>query len=130
MTAKENRPGVNRAADDETNVEPESIAAPGSSQQVNWRAVHRWVAPALTADPWPMIGTPAWRDLPDDDPRKLAAVFDAAQHWALRVEGCQLAFALSGVEISQAADWRHVARVLYDERVYDEAHPWWKRVLS
>jgi hypothetical protein len=43
-------------------------------------------------------------DLDDTDPRKVAALFDAAQHWALRVETSQQAQAETSRDISAAAD--------------------------
>lgn len=81
-----------------------------TSQQVDWWSVHTAVAAILAdADTWPMVGTPAWCALPDDDPRKLAALCDAAQHWALRVETCQQARAEASHEISASADWSTIA---------------------
>ena len=60
------------------------------SQQVSFWSVHEWVQPYLDdAESRPTVGTPEWCDLDDTDPRKVAALFDAAQHWALRVETCQ-----------------------------------------
>jgi hypothetical protein len=57
-----------------------------SSQQVNWLTVHEYVEPQLTAvGQWPMAGTPEWCALPDG-PVKLAALYDAARHHALRVD--------------------------------------------
>ena len=61
---------------------------------VSWWSVHEYVERLLTdTGSWPMVGTPEWCDLADDDPRKRAAVFDAAQHFALRVETSQAAMA-------------------------------------
>src|SRR5262245_19317887 len=61
-----------------------------SSSQVSWWSVHEHVLPYLErAGDWPMLGTPAWVGLADDDPRKWAALLDGARHWALRVETCQ-----------------------------------------
>jgi Protein of unknown function (DUF2742) len=61
-----------------------SLTALVASQQVSWWSVHEHVAPLLDQiESWPMVGTPAWCRLADDDPRKLAALYDAARHWAL-----------------------------------------------
>src|SRR6478736_3987189 len=49
---------------------------------------------------WPTVGTPQWCALDDDDPAKLAALFDAAQHWGLRIEACQQAYSDASSEIS------------------------------
>ncbi len=77
-----------------------------------------------------MVGSPAWCALPDDDPRKIAAVYDAAQHWALRVEGCQQAMADAGSEISAATDWAAASRAIRAHQEFYAARPWLKRVAS
>jgi hypothetical protein len=80
------------------------------SAQVSWWDVHLWVADALAdIDGWPAAGTPAWCDLDDTDPRKIAAVLHAGEHWALRVETCQQAMAETSRDISGAADWSAIA---------------------
>ena len=56
-----------------------------------------------------MVGTPAWCELPDDAPAKWAAVLDAAQHWALRVETCQEHLAEASRDVSAAEDWSVIA---------------------
>lgn len=102
-----------------------------SSQQVSWWSVHEFVAPTLArfAD-YPMAGTPAWRALADDDPRKIAALFDAAQHHALRVETAQTALAEASREISDAADWSAVGRHIRDEAELYRERPWLSRTAS
>lgn len=76
------------------------------SHQVSWWSVHTHVSPLLAGvGSWPMVGTPAWCQLDDDHPAKLAAIYDAAQHWALRVETCPEARAEASRDISGAADW-------------------------
>lgn len=82
-----------------------------SSQQVSWWSVHEQVAPILArvGSSWPTVGTPQWCELADDDPRKLAALLDAAQHWALRMETCQQARCETSKDISAAADWKSIA---------------------
>jgi hypothetical protein len=88
-----------------------------SSAAVSWWSVHEHVAPALAAvGSWPTVGTPAWCELEDTDPRKLVALFDAAQHWALRVETCQEQLAEASHDISAAADWSGVATEIYSRR--------------
>lgn len=47
-------------------------------------AVALWASAQVTAlgvDTWPPYGTPAWRVLLADDPRKAAAIFEAAEQW-------------------------------------------------
>jgi hypothetical protein len=102
-----------------------------SSQQVAWFEVHEHVAPMLArVQSWPMVGTPAWCLLADDDPAKLAALFDAAQHWALRLETCQEARCEASREIADAADWSAVAKQTFVHSSFYAARPWLKRVAS
>jgi hypothetical protein len=63
-----------------------------------------------------MLGTPAWCDLDDTDPRKLAALLDAAQHWALRLETSQTAECEASHAVSRSADWSEVATEIYYRR--------------
>lgn len=81
-----------------------------ASSAVSWWSVQEWVAPLLdNLDGWPMVGTPEWVALPDRHPAKIAAVYDAARHWALRVETGQEAVAEASQAISAAADWAALA---------------------
>jgi hypothetical protein len=57
-----------------------------------------------------MVGTPTWCAVHDDDPIKLAAIFNAAQHWTLRIETAQEAMAEASHEISGVADWSATAQ--------------------
>ena len=83
------------------------------ARSVSFRAVHRFVLPALNAvKTWPMAGTAAWRALAHDHPAKWAALLDAAQHHVLRVELAQEAMAEASKAVSEAADWPAVAREL------------------
>ncbi len=94
-----------------------SSADPTASRAVSWWSVHEHVAPVLdAAGSWPMAGTPAWRQLDDADPRKWAAICDAARHWALRVETCQEAMAQASRDVSAAADWPGIAREIVRRR--------------
>lgn len=102
-----------------------------SSQQVSWWSVHEHVAPMLEqVGSWPMVGTPAWCDLDDGDPVKIAALLDAAQHWALRLETCQQARCDASREIAGAVDWAALARELDARTDFYAARPWLKRVAS
>jgi hypothetical protein len=84
-----------------------------SSQQVSFWSVHERVAPLLEqVEAWPTVGTPAWCTLDDHDPVKLAALFDAAQHWALRVETNQRALAEASRDVAAAADWPGIAHAV------------------
>lgn len=78
-----------------------------ANRQVSWWGVHDYVTrlqAGITS--WPMVGTQAWCVLADDDPVKLAAIYDAAQHWALRIETCQVAKCEASHDVSAAADWK------------------------
>jgi hypothetical protein len=93
------------------------IAAAVPSRQVAWWEVHQWVAGQLAdVDDWPMAGTPAWCALDDTDPRKVAALFDAAQHHALRVETSQEQRAQASRDVSAAPDWAGLADEIYRRR--------------
>lgn len=76
------------------------------SRQVDWWLVHQFVQPLLTeVGCWPMAGTPAWQSLAKGDPVKIAAIYDAAQHHTLRVDGAQAALSEASQDISAAVDW-------------------------
>lgn len=77
---------------------------------MSWYEVHQHVEPMLTAvGTWPMAGTPEWCELDDDNPAKLAALLDAARHWALRLDSLQEALAGASRAVSAAADWSELA---------------------
>ena len=101
------------------------------NQQVSWWDVHEYVTARLEqVGPYPMAGTPAWCALPDDDPAKMVALYDAAQHWALRLETCQEAECEASHEISAAEDWSAIAsQHLHRAQFYAE-RPWLKRVSA
>lgn len=81
------------------------------SRTVAWWPVHQYVAPFLEeVGSWPMVGSLPWIRLPDDDHVKLAAILDAAQHWALRIEGNQTAMAEASKAVSASADWPAIAQ--------------------
>ena len=102
-----------------------------SSQQVNWWEVHTFITPWFqAAGTYPMVGTPPWCALPDDDPRKWAALLDAAQHWALRVETCQQAECEASHAVSAAANWGAIAQHLADREQFYRQKPWLRRSAS
>lgn len=106
-----------------------SIIVP--SQQVDWWSVHELVTPVLElAGSWPLAGTPAWCALPPGDHIRLAALYDAAQHWALRMETCQLARREAGRDIADAADWPAIARDTKAQADLYIAQPWLKRASA
>jgi hypothetical protein len=89
-----------------------------SSPQVSWWDVHTYVQPLLEAlGDWPMAGTPEWCVLADDDPAKLAAIYDAARQWALRVETAQEARAEASRDVSAAENWPVIATEIFHRRI-------------
>lgn len=125
----------NRIVENETN-HPERTTA---SRSVAWWPVLTFVADRLgvetTAVPeiskrLPLLGTPAWCALPDDDPAKLAAVLDGGCRWALRLELNQEALAEASKAIAASEDWRGIAQELTGLRSFRTANPWAKRVAS
>lgn len=80
------------------------------SRSVDWWRVHSFVQPFLIrVGSWPEAGTLAWQALDDDDPIKMAALYDAAQHHVLRVDTAQAALADASRAVSAAVDWRSIA---------------------
>ncbi|ORA80748.1 hypothetical protein BST28_08270 [Mycolicibacter kumamotonensis] len=99
-----------------------------SSRQVSWYDVHLFVKPYVDAGGrFPLVGTAAWRSLPDDHPQKWAAVLDAAQHHALRVETAQEARAEAAKAVAAAADWPKVAQEIRQRSAFRAEHPWARR---
>lgn len=84
-----------------------------SARSVSWWHVHEYVAPVLErTGSWPMAGSPEWCALPVDSPAKIAALFDAARHHALRVEIAQEARAQASKDVAEAADWSSVTQCM------------------
>jgi hypothetical protein len=101
------------------------------SRQVSFLAVHEFVAPVLAQvnNSWPMLGTPAWCLLAHNDPRTWAAVFDGAQHYALRLELDQEAMVDASQTISTAEDWPAIAREFQQINEFRTARPWMRRAV-
>ena len=103
------------------------------SQQVSWYSVHEFVEAAIRqaeVNSWPMAGTPAWCSLADGDPRKWAALFDAGQHWALRVETSQEARRQASADIAETADWDAIGRAHQKRADFYAERPWLRRAAS
>lgn len=99
------------------------------SRSVSWWPVHEFVERMTATVPgWPMAGSPAWCALADDDPRKLAAVLDAGQHHALRVETAQEERAAASQSVAAGADWPAIAQEILQRRAFCVSRPWAKRV--
>ena len=129
MKRESRRPSQPAAPHYNTDTDKSVTADSSGSRQVNWWSVHEHVAPRLTrVGSWPLVGTPAWCALPDDDPAKTAALLDAAQHWALRVETCQQHRCEASRDVSAAADWSAIAREMLARNEFYTQRPWLKRV--
>lgn len=109
------------------------------SQSVAWWPVLTFVADRLGVEPTvvpeishrlPLLGTPSWCLLADDDPAKIAAVLDGGCRHALRLELNQEARAEASKAIAAAADWRGVAQELTELHAFRTANPWSKPVAS
>ncbi|WP_085078422.1 DUF2742 domain-containing protein [Mycobacterium palustre] len=103
------------------------------SQAVSWWEVHLWRDRMLTqlgVQQFPMVGTPAWCALDDDHPEKIAAVFDAAQHWALRVDTAQEELAAASKAVAAAAAWTAIAKANRDRAEFYERRPFLRRVAT
>jgi len=111
-----------------------------SSRAVSWWETHQFVQPFLdSVGDWPMVGSPEWCALPKDDRRRWAAILDAAQHWALRMETAQEAITQASHAISASAGvddeghlitWSRVAREVRDRTDFRATHPWARRRAS
>jgi hypothetical protein len=103
------------------------------SRQVAWWEVHlyreRMLKP-LGVEAFPMVGTPAWCALDDTDATKVAAILDAATHWALRLDTCQEAHAEASHAVSAGVDWAAVGRENQQRADFYAANPWARRVAS
>jgi Protein of unknown function (DUF2742) len=100
---------------------------------VDWLAVHHHIAPLLEkTGSWPTVGTPAWCALPDDDPAKLAAIYAAARHEALRIAMMQEAAeqaskAVSAAVREQGGSWGEIGRRIRRHTEFETEHPWARR---
>lgn len=114
---------------DSTASNPDNKIIP-PSQSVAWWPVHTFVSALTKNFAYPLLGTPAWCALADDDPAKLASVLDGGCHHALRLELNQEARAEAAKEIAASADWRAIAQELTELRSFRAANPWSKPVAS
>src|SRR5579875_970455 len=91
------------------------------SQQVCWFEVHQFVRPWLErAGEWPLAGTRAWQQLDHTDPRKWAALLDAARHWCLQLDALQEQSAEASKDIAAAADWPAIAAEITQRRAAEQ----------
>ncbi|SHU31130.1 DUF2742 domain-containing protein [Mycobacteroides abscessus] len=99
-----------------------------TSRQVAWWEVHEFVQPHIeAAGPFPVVGTVAWQLLSATEPGKWAALLDAAQHYALRLDIEQEAAIEAGQAISRSQDWGSVASKMRQGHEFYAARPWLRR---
>ena len=99
-----------------------------ASREVDWYAVSEFVRPLLRSCPWP--GTPAWCELSDHDPAKLAAVLWAGALWALNEDARQHAMAQASRDVSAAADWGAIGRRVCERETFYNEKPWLRKRLA
>ena len=85
-----------------------------------------WIKP--TAGQW--SAHPHGALSPTTDPQKWAALLDAAQHWALRLETCQQARADASKAVADSADWPALSWEIHQRTDFYRARPWLKRVVA
>jgi len=102
-----------------------------TSHEVDWLAVATFVAPLIERFArLPIPGSPAWCQLSDHNPAKLAACLLYVRYWAYDAACRQQAQVAASRDIAAAADWSGIAhRRLQRERFYAEK-PWLKRLFT
>lgn len=106
-----------------------------ASRQVSWHPVYEYInrlrrcTGALDVSA-PLLGTPAWCDLNDDHPGKLAAVLNAAEGAAYTANVEQTALGEASKAVSCAADWSAIARRNRERADFIAANPWARRVVD
>ncbi len=99
-----------------------------SSREVSCCAVYLHVAPTLMeVGDWPLVGTPAWAVLDDDDPRKQAAVLHAALQWVLQQDIEQEAERAASHAVSASENWRAIGNAIQRRKEFYAGKPWLKR---
>lgn len=110
------------------------LAATDDSREVSWALAHAALWPvierACRRGALPLIGSHAWLELPEGDPRKVGAVWLAADWQVLHLELDQDARIEALQAVSDAADWPAIGRFGRDRAAFEAANPWAKRVAS
>jgi len=101
------------------------------SRSIAWWPVWELLSPHLgPPGSCPILGTPAWVALPDDDPDKLEAILYAALWWVLAEETRQEHLADASKAIADAVDWPALASEYQNLTTYRAARPWMNRTRS
>lgn len=90
-----------------------------TSREVSWWSVYQLVAGHLGKKPTVIAGTPAWHQLPDEDPDKWRALLWAAVWWALDTDTRQERLAQASKDVAAAVDCGKLAR-----QIAQNERPW------
>lgn len=101
------------------------------SNEIDFLPVHQRLAPlldrAVLLGEIPVLGSPAWVDIPDDDRRWRDSVVVAGYRWAMAEWLRQDAENQASKELSGSADWSAVAARMRQHAEYLAANPWARR---
>ncbi|KZF01027.1 hypothetical protein A2J03_10720 [Rhodococcus sp. EPR-157] len=104
------------------------------SHEVDVVAVHERLAPilaqAVRLGDIPILGSPAWVGLPEDDSRWRHSVVAAGYRWAIREWLDQDVRRSASRAISAADDWGSVAQSIRRRNEYFTENPWAQRVVA
>lgn len=110
------------------------VALTHTSREVSWSLTHEALWPvverALRVGPLPLIGTHDWIDLGASDPRRVGAIYLAADQWALHLENHATAMIDAADEVSAALDWSAQAQRQLEQARWLAANPWARRVVA
>lgn len=99
-----------------------------ASREVSWSLAHEALWPvverALRIGPLPLIGTRGWLELSTGDPRRVGAIYLAADQWALHLENQTSAIIDASREISISRDWSAEAQRQLEHERWLQANPW------
>lgn len=108
---------------------PDRIIAPShTSREVSWSLAHEALWPiverALRVGSLPLIGTHDWLELAPSDPRRVGAIYLAADQWSLHLENQATAMIDAADEVSSALNWSAEAQRQLEHERWIEANPW------
>lgn len=113
---------------------PRIILSTSESREVSWAHAHAVLWPvierALRHGPLPLIGSHEWVELPDGDPRKVGAIWLAADWQVLGIEMDQEARSDAVADIAAGANWHAIGRHGRDQAAFLAAHPDLRRKAS